>query len=89
MDQVPLDDNRAFLIATPEKALADKIVAERGTGVRSLGELKVHLEENMRLDPDELRKLDPDRLAKLADCMRSRKVKLLSRLVSRLGRRAL
>lgn len=89
MDRVALDDNRAFLIATPEKALADRIAAERGTGIRSLGELKVHIEENMRVDPDELRKLDPDRLAKIVDSMRSRKVKLLSRLVSRFGRRAL
>jgi predicted transcriptional regulator of viral defense system len=86
MDRVPLDDNRAFLIATPEKALADRIVAERGTGIRSLGELKVHLEENMRVDPDELRKLDPDRLVRIADHLRSTIVKLLSRLVSQLGR---
>lgn len=86
MDRVAVDDKRAFLIATPEKALADRIAAERGTGIRSLGELKVHLEENLRVDSDELGKLDPDRLAKIADSMRSRKVKLLSRLVSRLGR---
>jgi hypothetical protein len=86
MGRVALDDNRAFLIATPEKALADRIAAERGTGIRSLGGLQVHLEENMRVDPDELRKLDPGRLARMADCMRSGKVRLLSRLVSRLGR---
>jgi len=86
MDRVPIDDNRAFLIATPEKALADKIVAERGTGIRSLGELKVHLEENMRVDPNELRKLDPDRLVRIADHLRPTIVKLLSRLVSQLGR---
>ncbi len=86
MDRVPLDDNRAFLIATPEKALADRIAAERGSGIRTLERLKAHLEENMRVDPDELGKLDPSRLAKIADCMRSRKVKLLSRAVSRLGR---
>jgi predicted transcriptional regulator of viral defense system len=86
MDRVALADNRAFLIATPEKALADRIAAERGTGIRTLRGLQVHLEENMRMDPDELRKLDPGRLAKIADCMRSRKVRILSRLVSRHGR---
>ena len=85
MDRVALDDNRAFLIATPEKALADKITAERGTGIRTLSELKVHLEENMRVDPAELRKMDPGRLTEIAEHLRSRKVKLLSRLVSRLG----
>lgn len=88
MDRVALDDKLTFLIATPEKALADRIASERGTDIRPLREFQVHLEENIRVDPDELRKLDPGRLAKIADSMRSRKVRLLSRLVSRLRRTA-
>lgn len=86
MDRAALDGERAFLIATPEKALADKIASERGTNIRTLAGLKSHLEENMRVDPEDLRKLDPERLATIADCMRSGKVSLLSRLVSRLRR---
>jgi len=86
MDRVAMDDGRAFLIATPEKALADKIAAERGANIRTFAELKAHLEENMRVDPEDLRKLDPERLATIADCMRSGKVNLLSRLIVRLRR---
>lgn len=86
MDQAALDDNKAFLIATPEKALADKISAARGINIRTIAEIEVHLEENMRVDMEELKKLDPERLATIAECMSSRKVKLLGRLVSRLQR---
>jgi hypothetical protein len=32
LDQIELDGGRSFLIAIPEKALADKIQADRGTG---------------------------------------------------------
>jgi predicted transcriptional regulator of viral defense system len=84
MDRVALDDGKAFLIATPEKALADKIAAARGINIRTIAELEVHLEENMRVDMEELKKLDPERLATIAEYMGSRKVKLLCRLVSRL-----
>src|SRR4030043_317852 len=35
MDRVSLDHDISFLIATPEKALADKLVSERGTAIRT------------------------------------------------------
>ena len=83
MDRVSLEDGRAFLIATPEKALADKLAAERGSGLRTLAELQQHLIENLRIDPDGLRRLDPSRLALIAKRLHSRKTRLLSRLVAR------
>src|ERR1700686_148867 len=35
MDRVELDGGRSFLIAIPEKALADRIVSDRGAGILS------------------------------------------------------
>ena len=82
MDRVDLDDGRSFLIATPEKALADKIVEDRGTGIRTQTELKDYLLNTLRIDPTGLRELVPERLLDIAECYRSRRVKMLSRLVS-------
>ena len=84
MDRVELDDGRSFLIAIPEKALADRIVADRGAGITTQKELHDYLLSSLRIDPGMLRQLDPARLAEIAHHYRSRRVKLLSDLVSRL-----
>ena len=84
MDRVELDDGRSFLIATPEKALADKIVADRGTAIRTRSELHDYLLTSLRVDPTGLRELDPERLLETADRYRSRKVRMLSSLVNHL-----
>jgi predicted transcriptional regulator of viral defense system len=85
MDQVELDAGRSFLIATPEKALADRIVAERGAGITTRQELLDYLLANLRIDPAALRELDPARLVEIAGRYRSRRVKLLADLVKRKG----
>lgn len=84
MDRIELDDGRSFLIAVPEKALADRIVADRGAGITTQKELHDYLLSGLRIDPGMLRELDPARLAEIAQHYRSRRVKLLSDLVSRL-----
>ena len=84
MDRVELDDGRSFLIAVPEKALADRIVTDRGAGITTQKELHDYLLSSLRIDPGMLRELDPARLAEIAQHYRSRRVKLLSDLVSRL-----
>ncbi len=86
MDRVELDDGRSFLIAVPEKALADRIVADRGAGITTQKELHDYLLSSLRIDPGILRELDPARLAEIAHNYRSRRVKLLADLVSRLRR---
>jgi predicted transcriptional regulator of viral defense system len=85
MDRVELDDGRSFLIATPEKALADRIVAERGAGITTQKELHGFLLVNLRIDPAALRGLDPARLAEIARHYRSRRVRLLADLLKRKG----
>jgi len=84
MDRVEQDAGRAFLIAIPEKALADRIVAERGAGITTRKELHDYLLTNLRIDPTALSELDPARLLEIAGHYRSRRVKLLADLVSRL-----
>jgi hypothetical protein len=85
MDRVELDDGRSFLIAIPEKALADRIVAERGVGITSQKELHDYLLTNLRIDSSALRELDPARLAEIAGHYHSRRVKLLADLLKRKG----
>lgn len=86
MDQVELDDGRSFLIAIPEKALADRIVADRGAGISTQKELHDYLLSSLRIDPNALRTLDPARLAEIAQLYRSRRVRLLADLVTRLSK---
>ncbi|MDD2732656.1 MAG: hypothetical protein PHF56_01845 [Desulfuromonadaceae bacterium] len=88
MDQVELDDGRSFLIAIPEKALADRIVANRGAGISTQKELHAYLLEDLRIDPANLRALDPTRLTEIARHYRSRRVKLLADLIARLSKGA-
>jgi hypothetical protein len=83
MDQVELDDGRSFLIAIPEKALADRIVADRGAGISTQKELHEYLLTDLRIDPANLRGLDSTRLTEIARHYRSRRVKLLADLVRR------
>jgi predicted transcriptional regulator of viral defense system len=85
MDRVELDGGRSFLIAIPEKALADRIVADRGAGITTQKELHEYLLANLRIDPTALRELDPARLAEIARHYRSRRVKLLADLLKRKG----
>jgi len=88
MDQIELVDGRSFLIAIPEKALADRIVADRGTGITTQKELHEYLLTGIRIAPADLRKLDPARLVEIARHYRSRRVKLLADLITRLRKGA-
>jgi predicted transcriptional regulator of viral defense system len=86
MDRVELDDGRSFLIAIPEKAMADRIVADRGAGISTQKELHDYLLASLRIDPAGLSQLNPDKLAEIARHYRSRRVKLLADLVTRLSK---
>lgn len=83
MDRVEMDDGRAFLMATPEKALADKLTDSRGAGIQTQKELYGYLEDNLRIDPLALSDLNPTALDAIARRYRSRKIRLLSDLVKR------
>ena len=85
LDQIELDGGRSFLIAIPEKALADKIQADRGTAIHTQAEMRTYLLDNLRIDPEGLRKMNPETISLIAEQYRSRRLRLLSGLVRRLG----
>lgn len=84
IDRIELADGRAFLMALPEKALADRVVAERGSALRTQKELAVLLRDSLRIDASALSALDPEALMTIAAAYRSRRLKLLAQHVARL-----
>ncbi len=83
MDRVEIGDGRAFLMATPTKALADKLQEVRGIGIQSQRELYEYLENNLRVDPTALKELNPAELNAISRGYQSRRIRLLSDLVRR------
>lgn len=84
--RVEADHEQAFLVASPEKALADKIVSVRGTPIGSAAEMGHLLEEDLRIDMAVLRALSADQIDDFAGRYRSRRLRLLSTLIRRLRR---
>lgn len=86
IDRVELGDGRSFLIANPEKAVADKMWDSRGTGITTQKEIEVYLIDSLRIDRGILTSLDPDFIDRVADAYRSRRIRLLSGFIRRLKR---
>jgi hypothetical protein len=59
IDQAEVE-GRTFLIATPEKALCDKIYSDRGSGVHSQREMESYLSINLRIGLESLENPAPD-----------------------------
>ena len=70
-----LDDQNHFLIACPEKALADTI--EKYRDLKTKGEMRQHLLDNMRIDVEELHSLDLGALKQITDCYQIPVIRLL------------
>ncbi len=87
MQRVELADSNAFLLAAPEKSLADKLYCERGLQLNSQKECLEYVVDSLRIDNSSLQKMDVALLEKLAAAYRSRRVKLLAGGVRRLTRR--
>jgi hypothetical protein len=84
IDQVQLEGGRSFLMAVPEKALADKIQDDRGTAIRSQDDMRRYLMQNLRIDAESLEKLRTETLSILAERYGSRKLRLLNKVVAHL-----
>lgn len=87
LGRVELEDGRAFLIAAPEKALADKLRQGRGLGLRTQKECLAYLVEDLRIEEAALRELDAGLLDELSQTYGSSRVALLAGMVRRLARR--
>jgi len=78
----------SFLMAGPERALADKIRDDRGSALRTQQELEAYLVENLRIEKEHLLQLDDNFLSELAATLKSRKAALLAVLIRSLRRAA-
>lgn len=67
-----INDGANFLIATREKALCDMILADPYVPNLSIVALKRYLEEDLRLDTDELENFDTDIIRQCAECGRKK-----------------
>jgi len=86
MTRVEAGNKQSFLIAGPDKALADKIVADRGIAIRTQTILYEYLVHDLRIDPVVLTEMDPKRIAEFAEKYRSRKLQMFRGLINRLRR---
>jgi hypothetical protein len=84
--RVEAENQQAFLIASPEKALADKVVSARGGRIASIAEMGRFLEADLRVDVGALRPLSAERIDDYAARYRSLKLRHLGGLVRRVQR---
>ncbi len=84
IDRIELDDGRAFLIALPEKALADKIRHDRGLFLRTQKECLEYLVSSLRIDYDSLRDMNVALLESLSTGYRSQKIQILANLIRKM-----
>lgn len=77
------ENGQAFLIATPEKALADKVISARGAAISSIAEMNRFLEDDLRIDDGALRGLSAEMIADFAERYGSRRLRLLAGVIRR------
>jgi len=87
VQRVELEGGGGFLLALPEKALAEKLRAERGAGITTQREMETFLLDNLRIDPTALAALQIDRLRDIAEQYRSRRIRLLHQWLHRFQKR--
>jgi len=75
--------NGGKLIATPEKALCDKIRADRGIGKLSQEKLSEYLEYDLRIEWDEILLLDAKLISQIAQAYRSSNLTNLAKLIAK------
>ncbi|MCK4508646.1 MAG: hypothetical protein KAU27_08900, partial [Desulfuromonadales bacterium] len=64
LQRVEMENGRAFLMAGPEKALADKFRSDRGLSIRSQKECLDYLVNSLRIEESDLANLDASLLKK-------------------------
>lgn len=79
MTRKALDGDRALILATPEKALCDMIIADQGFSLRSFKSLRRYLFEDLRLEPEVLTGLQAEQIGEIARNYGSAKLRLLHR----------
>ncbi len=80
--------NGGKLIATPEKALCDKVRSDRGIGRLSQEKLAAYLEHDLRIEWDALLSLDTELISVIATAYRSSNLQNISKLIAKRKRSA-
>lgn len=76
------DENYSYQIATPEKALCDKLYSI--SPVKNLRELETLLFDDLRIDEIELKKLNTENLSELSMLYRTTNLNLLKKLIRKI-----
>lgn len=75
---LPLTENQTVLIASPEKALCDKVITTSGVNLRSKNQAMAFLVEDLRIEKDQLRELNLREMVKwLPVCPKRSSIKIL------------
>lgn len=78
------EQNKSFLIATPERALADRLRDDKGGGGRTRKRMEEYMFDDLRLDIDLVRVLNADFMEQLAEVLRSRKIRICADIIRQL-----
>ena len=85
LDTALLSANQQAIIATPEKALADKIVTTPGIIFRSMSSALDYVTEDLRIEESELKKLDTNSmLTWLSNAPKRKSLDILIKMIKRL-----
>ncbi len=78
----PVGDGSHFLIASPEKALCDKVAFTRQICVTSMKAMRIFLTDDLRIDLEDLAEFDLSIISQCCDCdYKSRQLNALYRVV--------
>ena len=83
IQQLALTQKQTVLIASPEKALSDKIITTAGIQLRSTKQTMAYLLEDLRIEKDDLKNLNISELKNwLVDCPKQKSIQLLIETIS-------
>ncbi len=83
VDWIYDSNNGGKLIATPEKALCDKIRSDRGIGRLSQEKLAAYLEYDLRIEWNALIDLDTELISTIAEAYKSSNLQNISKLIAK------
>jgi len=70
-----------FMMASKEKALCDKVFATKGVKIASKKSMRIFLEEDLRIDRDELFDFDLETVRQYAEISKSKRVEFLYKVL--------
>ncbi len=75
---------KTFLIASPEKALIDKIWLEKSFAGRSYSDIESYLKDDLRIDFEQLKELNLERLQTISAACKRQKIRRLANYLAKI-----